>query len=65
MYVQRVLAGYWTYRTMWGEASPSLDALASGDRVVDERLDLGQPTGGRPTANPPQLAEQPLKVGTR
>ena len=59
-YVQRVLAGYWTYRKMWGEASPSLDALASGDRVVDERLDLGQP--GRAAA---QLAAQPLQIGMR
>jgi soluble lytic murein transglycosylase-like protein len=59
-YVQRVLAGYWTYRKMWGQASPSLDALASGDRVVDERLDLGQPNGAAS-----QLAAQPLQVGLR
>ncbi|HEY8002976.1 MAG TPA: lytic transglycosylase domain-containing protein [Phenylobacterium sp.] len=60
MYVQRVLAGYWTYRKMWGEASPSLDALASGDKVVDDRLDLGQPGGPAP-----QLAAQPLQIGLR
>lgn len=59
-YVQRVLAGYWTYRKMWGEASPSLDALASGDRAIDERLDLGQP--GRAAS---QLAAQPLQIGMR
>lgn len=59
-YVQRVLAGYWTYRKMWGQASPSLDALASGDRVVDERLDLGQPNGAAS-----QLAAQLLQVGMR
>jgi soluble lytic murein transglycosylase-like protein len=58
-YVQRVLAGYWTYRDMWGEASPSLDALASA-RIADERLDLGQP--GRPAT---QLAAQSLQVGMR
>ena len=58
MYVQRVLAGYWTYRKMWGEASPSLDALASGDKVIDDRLDLGQPRG---VAS--QLATQTLQVG--
>jgi len=58
MYVQRVLAGYWTYRKMWGEASPSLDALASGDKVVDDRLDLGQPRGPAP-----QFATQTLQVG--
>jgi soluble lytic murein transglycosylase-like protein len=60
MYVQRVLAGYWTYRCLWGAASPSLDALASGDRIVDDRLDLGQPA-----ANAPRLAAQPLQVGMR
>ena len=60
-YVQRVLAGYWTYRTMWGQASPSLDALASGDRAIDERLDyLGQ--ASRPAR---QLASETLQVGMR
>jgi soluble lytic murein transglycosylase-like protein len=59
-YVQHVLAGYWTYRRMWGEASPTLDALASGDRTVDERLDLGQPNRAAP-----QLAAQTLQVGMR
>jgi len=59
-YVQHVLAGYWTYRKMWGETSPSLDALASGDRVVDERLDLAQPRGATP-----QFAAQALQVGMR
>ena len=59
MYVQRVLAGYWTYRKMWGQASPSLDALAAGDRV-DERLDLGQPNRA-----PSQLAAQSLQIGMR
>ena len=59
-YVQRVLAGYWTYRKMWGEGSPSLDAMASGDRVVDERLDLSQPDRA-----PSQLAAQPIQIGMR
>ena len=38
-YVQRVMAGYWTYRTMFGDDTPSLDALATG-QTVDARLDL-------------------------
>ncbi len=59
-YVQRVLASYWTYRTMWGQASPSLDALAAGQRVIDERLDLVQPD-----RVPSQLGAQPLQVGMR
>jgi soluble lytic murein transglycosylase-like protein len=57
-YVQRVLAGYWTYRKLWGQASPSLDALAAGGRTIDERLDLADPGGVRP-----QLASQALHVG--
>jgi soluble lytic murein transglycosylase-like protein len=38
-YVERVVAGYWIYRQMFGEESPSLDAVASGARTVDARLD--------------------------
>ena len=42
-YVQKVLAGYWTYKAMFGEETPSLDAVARGDRVIDARLDSNQP----------------------
>jgi soluble lytic murein transglycosylase-like protein len=59
-YVQRVLAGYWTYRKMWGQASPSLDALASGQRAIDDRADLSQPNRA-----PTQLAAQTLQIGMR
>jgi soluble lytic murein transglycosylase-like protein len=59
-YVQHVLTAYWTYRKMWGQTSPSLDALASGDRAIDERLDLGQPNRAAS-----QLAAQPLQIGMR
>ncbi|MDB5446855.1 MAG: soluble lytic murein transglycosylase, partial [Phenylobacterium sp.] len=44
-YVQKVLAGYWTYKTMFGEETPSLDALAGGAQMIDARLDLTEPTG--------------------
>lgn len=60
-YVQHVLAGYWTYRKMWGQASPSLDALASGERAVDERVDYLR----QPHRAPTQLASQPLQIGMR
>jgi len=61
VYVQRVLAGYWTYRKMFGQASPSLDAIASGDRTVDERLDyLGQADRGSR-----QVASDSLQIGMR
>jgi soluble lytic murein transglycosylase-like protein len=38
-YVQEVMASYWTYRRMFGEHTRSIDALGSGERTVDVRLD--------------------------
>ena len=38
-YVEEVMAGYWTYRRIFGERTRSIDALASGARLVDVRLD--------------------------
>jgi soluble lytic murein transglycosylase-like protein len=38
-YVERVVAGYWIYRQMFGADSASLDAVAAGARIVDARLD--------------------------
>jgi soluble lytic murein transglycosylase-like protein len=38
-YVEKVMAGYWTYRAKFGEGSPTLDALAHGAKFVDARLD--------------------------
>lgn len=49
-YVERVIAGYWTYRRMFGADSPSLDAAASGARTIDARLDHA------PTPGPQRLA---------
>ena len=57
-YVEKVMAAYWTYRKMWGQPSPTLDALAGGAKFVDARLDLSQPAGGGP-----QLTAQPLQIG--
>lgn len=37
-YVQKVVAGYWTYRRMWGRPAATLDAVASG-AVADPRFD--------------------------
>jgi hypothetical protein len=61
-YVQRVMAGYWTYRRMWNQPTASLDALAGGARTIDERIDLVQPQSNRA---PTQLAAQALQVGMR
>jgi soluble lytic murein transglycosylase-like protein len=44
-YVQKVLAGYWTYKAMFGEETPSLEALAAGAQTIDARLDLTEPAG--------------------
>ena len=46
-YVERVMAGYWIYRRMWGLDSPTLDAVAAGARTVDPRLDAAPPPGAQ------------------
>lgn len=38
-YVEKVMAAYWTYRRQFGMDSKILDALASGARSADVRLD--------------------------
>ncbi|HYE46463.1 MAG TPA: lytic transglycosylase domain-containing protein [Caulobacter sp.] len=38
-YVEKVAFGYWTYRRMWGQPTPTLDAAARYDRLVDLRTD--------------------------
>ncbi|WP_354072910.1 lytic transglycosylase domain-containing protein [Caulobacter sp. 1776] len=38
-YVEKVMASYWTYRQLMGAENKTLDAVASGARTVDFRLD--------------------------
>ena len=38
-YVEKVMASYWTYRRLMGAETRTLDALASGARLIDFRLD--------------------------
>lgn len=38
-YVEKVVAGYWSYRKLFGASNNTLDALAAGSRTVDIRLD--------------------------
>jgi len=38
-YVEKVMANYWIYRRLFGRPTKSLDAVASGARVIDVRLD--------------------------
>jgi len=56
-YVEKVVAGYWAYRKLWGQDSQTLDALATGARTIDARLDLGDARG--------QPAAEPLRLGMR
>jgi soluble lytic murein transglycosylase-like protein len=58
-YVQKVMAGYWTYRRMWGRPAATLDATAVG-AIADPRLDLTQSDGAAA-----ELATQPLQIGMR
>lgn len=59
-YVQKVMAGYWTYRRLFGEGTRSLDALAGGAAQVDARLDLPDPIGAlaENAAQTPQVGMQ-------
>jgi len=38
-YVEKVMAGYWIYRRMFGEKASSLDALAAGGAILQAKLD--------------------------
>lgn len=57
-YVEKVVAGYWAYKRLFGEDARSLDALAAGARSIDLRLDLPNPQGPQP-----QLTTEALQVG--
>jgi soluble lytic murein transglycosylase-like protein len=59
-YVQKVMAGYWTYRQLFGLDARTLDALAGGAREIDARLDLPEASGLAA-----QAAAQTLQVGMR
>jgi soluble lytic murein transglycosylase-like protein len=39
-YVEKVMASYWTYRRLLGAETRTLDAVASGAKVIDFRLDM-------------------------
>lgn len=41
-YVEKVMAAYWTYKKKFGQQPKTLDALASGAKFVDARLDFGK-----------------------
>lgn len=43
VYVEEVMAAYWTYRRIFGQDTKSLDAVAAGAKLVDLRLDTQGP----------------------
>jgi soluble lytic murein transglycosylase-like protein len=59
-YVEKVVAGYWTYRNIFGGETKTLDAVASGAKIIDARLDLDQAPGAGT-----QFSAQSLQVGMR
>ncbi len=61
-YVEKVMAGYWTYRRMFGSETRSLDALAGGARRIEASLDLAYPLTPQSPLGQPQLAAQPLDI---
>jgi soluble lytic murein transglycosylase-like protein len=42
-FVEKVVAGYWIYRNIMGQSSPSLDAAASGATAIKAAVDLPTP----------------------
>lgn len=58
-YVEKVVAGYWGYKRMWGEEVRTLDAVAGGASLIDVRFDL------EPNAASAQAAAQTLQIGLR
>lgn len=59
-YVQKVMAGYWTYRQLFGLHTRTLDALAAGAHEIDARLDLPETRSLMA-----QGAAQTLQIGLR
>lgn len=58
-YVEKVMTSYWTYKRVLGEETRTLDALAGGARRIDAKLDLPDPARTQP-----QLAAEPLQIGS-
>lgn len=56
-YVEKVMANYWGYKEQWGETSATLDAVASGARFIDARMDL------KPDQPTIQITTDPLEIG--
>ncbi len=46
-YVERVMSNYWIYRKLWGLASPTLDAVASGQSKIPAILDANRGQGAK------------------
>jgi soluble lytic murein transglycosylase-like protein len=66
-YVKRVMAAYWSYRRQFGEATRTLDALASFEPRIDARLDppLLAPPPPPPTTTAASSAVQDAQAATQ
>ena len=58
-YVEKVVAGYWLYRRQFGQDTPSLDALASGNVQVSINFDRSYNAG--PRIEPPSFTNARLQ----
>ncbi len=58
-YVEKVVAGYWLYRRQFGQDTPSLDALASGNVQVSINFDRSYNVG--PRIEPPSFTNARLQ----
>ena len=58
-FVQKVVAGYWIYRQIFGADSRTLDAAASGARTVLATLDTPTPIPPPPPVLAPAMAPAP------
>ncbi|WAC59169.1 lytic transglycosylase domain-containing protein [Brevundimonas sp. SL130] len=61
-YVEKVVAGYWIYQRMLGGPLNTLDAVASGAKLVPVSLDYVPPA---PVAEPILVAQEPSLAGGR
>ena len=61
-YVEKVVAGYWIYQRMFGGPLNTLDAVASGAKLVPVSLDYVPPA---PPTEPILVAQEPSVAGGR
>ena len=61
-YVQRVMANYWIYRRLFNQPTPTLDAMASGEKIILASSDQSPApanTPAQPIEPAPAVASEP------